>query len=70
MPLAAFFFALAFSGILALSCFVLAYPTAYVFNEPRVLPLTKAVSVIFLLNGLQIVPLNLLKKHLRFTALN
>ena len=47
-------------------CFLFAYPTAWVFDEPRVIPLTQSVSVIFILNALAIVPLNLLKKKLNF----
>ena len=48
------------------TCFILAYLTADIFNEPRVIPLTQAVSVIFFLNSLMIVPLNLMKKKLDF----
>ena len=57
-----FLVSLFFGGI----CFVLAYPTAQIFNEPRVIPLTQTVSVIFILNGLAIVPVNLMKKKLNF----
>jgi O-antigen/teichoic acid export membrane protein len=61
-----FWFGLGVSLLFAVSCFFLAYPTAAIFNEPRVIPLTKAVSVLFVVSGLQLVPLNLLKKDLRF----
>lgn len=57
-----FMIGLMFAG----ACFILAYPTADMFNEPRLIPLTQTVSVIFLLNGLGVVPLNLMKKRLDF----
>ena len=57
-----FIVGLLFGGV----CFVLAYPTAAIFNEPRVIPLTQTVSIIFFLNSLMIVPLNLMKKKLDF----
>lgn len=50
-------------------CFILAYPTAAIFKEPRVIPLTQAVSLIFLFNGLTIVPQNILRKEIRFKDL-
>jgi O-antigen/teichoic acid export membrane protein len=61
-----FWFSMMVALFFALLCFVAAPLTAWIFNEPRVLPLTQAVSVIFLLSGLQIVPLNLLKRDLNF----
>ena len=61
-----FWFILGFSLILALSCFPVAYITANIFNEPRVIPITKTVSILFIFSGLQIIPLSLLKKKLEF----
>lgn len=61
-----FWFVLGISLLFAAACFLLAYPTAYIFDETRVIPLTQAVSVIFIINGLQIVPFNLIKKRLEF----
>jgi O-antigen/teichoic acid export membrane protein len=61
-----FWFSLAISLLFALTCFGLSYPTSYVFNEPRIIPITKTASVLFIITGLQIVPLNLLKKDLDF----
>jgi len=61
-----FWFSLGFSCLVALSCFPLSHFTAYLLHEPRVVPLTQAVSVIFILSGLQIIPLNLIKKELGF----
>lgn len=61
-----FWFALFFGTILALMCFPIAYPTAWLFHDTRVIPITQTVSVLFILSALQIVPLNLLKKELEF----
>lgn len=63
-----FWFSFSVSIFFAIGCFGLAYLTAYVFHEPRVIPITKLVTIIFVLNGLQIVPLNLLKKKLDFKS--
>lgn len=64
-----FWFAFGTSILLGLSCFGLAYPTALIFNEPKVIPIAQLASVNFILNGLQIVPLNLLKKEIEFKKL-
>lgn len=64
-----FWFAMSFSCLLGLSCFPLAYVTARLFDDSRVIPLTQACSVLFLLSGLQIVPLSLLKKKLAFKSI-
>ena len=61
-----FWFTLTTGILFGLSCLILAYPTAWLFNAQRVIPITQAVSLIFIFSGLQIVPLNLLKKELRF----
>ncbi len=61
-----FWFAMAVSLFFSLSCLVIAYPTAWLFHEPRIIPLTQAVSGLFFMAGLQIVPMNLLMKELRF----
>ena len=54
-------------GVLfALSCIPLSYLTASLFNNDDVIPLTQLVAVIFVTSGLQIVPLNLLKRRLEF----
>ena len=63
---AVFWFIMLFSILLSAVCFIGAYFMAYIFNEPRIIPLTQTISAIFILEGLQIVPLNLLKKELGF----
>lgn len=64
-----FWFSLGVSCVVGLSCFPLSFLTAYILNEPKVIPLTQTVSVIFILSGLQIIPLNLIKKELNFKFL-
>ena len=51
---------------LGVLCYFLAYPTVQIFNEPRLLPLTQFVSVLFLISPLNIVPRNLLHRQLKF----
>ncbi len=64
-----FWFALGVSLLFSIICYFLSYPTSYLFNEVRIVPITQAVSIIFILNGLQIVPINLIKKRLKFKVL-
>jgi len=61
-----FWFSLMVSTLFALACFPIAYLTSYIFDEPRIIALTQAISILFILSGLQIVPLSLLKKELAF----
>jgi O-antigen/teichoic acid export membrane protein len=61
-----FWLALGFGIFLAILSFILSYVTAWTFNEPRVVPLTKALGLVFILQGATNVPLNLLRKNLQF----
>ena len=61
-----FWFCMGVSFFLAILCIPISYLTAFIFNETRLISLTQAVAIIFILSGLQIVPLNLLKKELEF----
>jgi O-antigen/teichoic acid export membrane protein len=61
-----FWFSSATALLFALSCFPLAFITSYVFDEPRIVPLTLTVSLVFIFTGLQIVPANLMRKNLDF----
>ena len=61
-----FWLGLIFSSLFGISCFILAYPTAMVFSQERLIPLTQTVSIIFFLNGLVIVPANILRKQMQF----
>ena len=61
-----FWASLTVSTFLGLVCFGLAYPLSWFFHEPRVVPLSMAVALLFPIGGVQVVPLNLLKKELDF----
>lgn len=61
-----FWFGLINSTFFAILCFFLAYPTAAVFHEPRVIPVTQVCGIVFLINGFEIVPANLLRKKLDY----
>ena len=61
-----FWFLVGFSIILSIGAYFASYPTAYIFNEPRVIPVTKSVSILFMISGFQILPLALLNKELEF----
>lgn len=57
------------STLFGFACFLLAYPTAHVFSQDRLIPITQTVSLIFFLNGLAIVPANILRKNMQFKSL-
>jgi len=61
-----FWFAMGIGILFALSCIPLSYLTAYLFNNDNVISLTQLVAVIFVISGLEVVPLNLLKRQLDF----
>jgi O-antigen/teichoic acid export membrane protein len=44
----------------------LAYPTAWLFDEPRVVPITQLISVLFLVSSMMIVPYSLMMRQVRF----
>jgi O-antigen/teichoic acid export membrane protein len=50
-------------------CFVFAYPTAWIFCEPRVIPVTRMISVLFVVGSVMIVPSSLLVRRCEFRAL-
>ncbi len=54
------------SIVLAFFAIFAAYPTSWIFKEPRVIPITQAVSILFIITGLLIVPNSLLQKGLKF----
>ena len=57
-----FWFLLGISIIFAGLCYPLSFLTAHIMHEPRVIPITQSVALIFILNGLQIIPLSLIRK--------
>lgn len=64
-----FWFTLGIGLLLALICFPVASVSAHFFGEPRLTVLTRTVSIIFLCNSVQIVPVNLLKRDMSFKKL-
>src|SRR5438876_352891 len=64
-----FWFSVFIALFLSAICYGVAPLTVWLFNEPKLLVLTQAVSVLFLLQGLQVVPNTLLRKELDFKTL-
>jgi O-antigen/teichoic acid export membrane protein len=64
-----FWFSILVGLTFSVVAFGLAYPTAWIFNEPRVLPITKLIAVLFLIGGTMIVPFNMLMREMRFKAI-
>jgi|CXWL01.1.fsa_nt_gi O-antigen/teichoic acid export membrane protein len=64
-----FWFSLLIGCGFAGGAFVLAYPTAWLFDNAQVIPLTQAISVLFIVGALMVVPFNLLTRELRFQAI-
>jgi O-antigen/teichoic acid export membrane protein len=63
-----FWFLMGITLLLALSCFPVSYITAHIMHELKVIPITKTVALVFLLNGLQIIPSSLLRKEMKFKS--
>ncbi len=61
-----FWFSFITSVLFAITCFPISYLTAYIFNDPRIIPLTQTASILFIISGLIIIPYSLLKKELGF----
>ena len=64
-----FWFSLGVGLLFALACIPIAFLTARIFDEPRVIPLIFSISILFVLTGLQVVPLSLLKRDLNYKAI-
>jgi len=64
-----FWFGVFIALFLSAICYGVAPLTVWLFNEQKLLVLTQAVSVLFLLQGLQVVPNTLLRKNLDFKKL-
>ncbi len=54
------------SNALGVLSFALAYPTAWIFGDSRIISVTQAMSVLFAVGGVMIVPFNLLMRECRF----
>ncbi|MBC8440653.1 MAG: lipopolysaccharide biosynthesis protein [Deltaproteobacteria bacterium] len=64
-----FWFTLGVGVLLAIACFPIASISAWFFEEPRLIALTRTIAIIFLINSVQIVPGNLLRKDMEFKKL-
>lgn len=64
-----FWFSVCLGVVFSGTSFLLAYPTAWIFKEPRAIPITQLISVLFLLGSTMIVPFNILSRELRFKTI-
>lgn len=64
-----FWFAMAVGVMFTVIGYCLAYPTAWLFHDQRIVLITRVVSVLFILSALTIVPNNILVRDLRFKEL-
>jgi len=62
----AFWFLMLLGGVLSLVAVLLAYPTAAVFHEDRLIPITQATAFLFLINAALIVPYRLFDREVAF----
>jgi O-antigen/teichoic acid export membrane protein len=58
-----FWFSLAVGVAMALLAFGLAQPTAWLFDEPRVVPVTQLIGALFVISAVATVPTNLLTRQ-------
>ena len=65
----AFWFNTGVGIVFAIACLGIAYPTAWIFNEPRIIPITQLISALFIIGSLMIVPNNILIRNARFKEL-
>ncbi len=61
-----FWFVVGWGFVLSLSCILIAYPTAAIFKNNTLIPLTQSMSIVFILGSLIIVPQNILLRELKF----
>jgi teichuronic acid exporter len=64
-----FWFAMAVGVMFTVVGYLLAYPTAWLFHDKRIVLITQVVSALFILSALTIVPNNILVRDLRFKEL-
>jgi O-antigen/teichoic acid export membrane protein len=64
-----FWFSLLIGLGFASIAFGLSFPTGWIFNEPRLIPITQLISVLFIIGALMIVPFNILMRELKFKAI-
>jgi O-antigen/teichoic acid export membrane protein len=64
-----FWFLMGFTMLLAAACYPISFLTASIMHEPRVIPLTQTIAIVFFFTGFQIIPSSLLRKEMKFKAL-
>ncbi|MCC6931871.1 MAG: lipopolysaccharide biosynthesis protein [Deltaproteobacteria bacterium] len=64
-----FWFFLFWGLVLMLVCYLLAIPTAVLFNNPKIIQITQATGIIYIFSVLLIVPRAILLRQLRFRAI-
>lgn len=64
-----FWFSLGIGFGFSLICLGLARPTAWITNEPRVIPITEVISILFVIGALMVVPYNILVRELKFKVI-
>lgn len=61
-----FWFIISFGALLSVIAFILSYPTAIIFDDKRLIPITQVASVLFIINAILIVPNRLLDRNVEF----
>ncbi len=61
-----FWFLIIWGFILGFISFLLSYPTALIFHEEKVLRVTQAVAILYIIGSFIIVPVNLMTRELKF----
>jgi O-antigen/teichoic acid export membrane protein len=61
-----FWICLITGAVFAMMGFILAYPTAWIFNDSRVIPITQCISIQFVIGSLGIVPYGILNREMKF----
>ncbi len=61
-----FWFAIMVGIVFALIAYVLAYPTAWMFGHDEIVPITKLISILFIIGAIMIVPYSIMTRELHF----
>ena len=61
-----FWFLVVIGFIFGFICLILSYPTALIFHEKRVLKITQATGILYIIGSFIIVPSNLIARRLKF----
>lgn len=61
-----FYLNLAIAGLLTMVCYLLAYPLSIFYHQQLIMPVFRVLSLVFLINGINLVPSAILYKRLQF----